>query len=278
MKHIYNPDDYHISAVVQKNRSIKWGFGIKTGLITLDHETGGLKPGMTYCIAAYRKNGLSAFIYTLVSNLGVQRNCSVALFSYNSSSWNILNALVAQKFKIDIEEIRRNKLTDLQQNLIEQFYDEIVLQDIFIYADDHIPFNDMRQQATLLANEKNVDCVIIEDPAYFNANHLSSIKSLAIDLNIPIVISTYLGDWKQLPPALSDFESIDQFSRHLDTILLLYRPEHYNIVEWEDGTSTKDQMRVIIAKNRFGKTSEIMLGCNYDSYGIIDFQSIKVNS
>ncbi len=58
---------------------------------------------------------------------------------------------------------------------------------------------------------------------------------------------------------LSDLRDSGSIEQDADIVTFLYRPEYYDILEDENGESTKDKALVIFAKNRNGATKTIAL-------------------
>jgi replicative DNA helicase len=58
---------------------------------------------------------------------------------------------------------------------------------------------------------------------------------------------------------LSDLRESGSIEQDADMVMFIYRPEYYQLAEWEDGEPTNGQAEVIIAKNRHGANDNIRL-------------------
>src|SRR5690606_11107590 len=92
-----------------------------------------------------------------------------------------------------------------------------------------------------------------------------ALKSVAKELNIPVLALSQLsravesrpGNSKR--PMLSDLRESGSIDQHADMVPFLYRPEHYGLVEDEQGNSTAGIGVVIFAKHRNGETGIVSL-------------------
>lgn len=94
------------------------------------------------------------------------------------------------------------------------------------------------------------------------------LKKLALKLNIPIVALSNLklarkenGEKLFRRPTLLDLRTYAPIDTYADLILLLHRPEYYKIEEWDDeeNSPANGEAEIIIAKNNYGKLSNIRI-------------------
>ena len=89
-----------------------------------------------------------------------------------------------------------------------------------------------------------------------------AIKGIAKELNVPILalsqlsraVETRGGDKR---PQLSDLRESGAIEQDADMVMFIYRPEYYNILQDEEGNTTKGLGELIIAKNRNGSTEDV---------------------
>jgi replicative DNA helicase len=94
-----------------------------------------------------------------------------------------------------------------------------------------------------------------------------TIKRLAVNLNIPIIILAQLsravesrGDKR---PQLSDLRESGSLEQEADIVKFLYRPEYYGINEDFEGKSTTGKAEIIVAKYRNGKAGTNIVNFDY---------------
>jgi replicative DNA helicase len=93
-----------------------------------------------------------------------------------------------------------------------------------------------------------------------------NLKALAKELNIPVIALSQLsravetrGGTKR--PMLSDLRESGAIEQDADIVSFIYRPEYYNIDEWDDDerTPSEGQAEFIVAKHRNGGLDNIRL-------------------
>ena len=93
-----------------------------------------------------------------------------------------------------------------------------------------------------------------------------NLKSLAKELDIPVIALSQLsravetrGGTKR--PQLSDLRESGAIEQDADIVSFIYRPEYYNIDEWDDDerTPSEGQAEFIVAKHRNGGLDNIRL-------------------
>ena len=91
-----------------------------------------------------------------------------------------------------------------------------------------------------------------------------SLKSVAKELNVPVIALSQLSRAVETRstskrPQLSDLRESGAIEQDADIVSFIYRPEYYQIEEWEDGYSSMGQAEIIIAKHRNGSLDDVRL-------------------
>ncbi|HEY9704260.1 MAG TPA: DnaB-like helicase C-terminal domain-containing protein, partial [Allocoleopsis sp.] len=91
-----------------------------------------------------------------------------------------------------------------------------------------------------------------------------ALKGLAKELNVPVIALSQLsravetrGGSKK--PQLSDLRESGAIEQDADIVGFIYRPEYYQILEDENGNSTKGMADILISKHRNGALGEVRL-------------------
>lgn len=104
-----------------------------------------------------------------------------------------------------------------------------------------------------------------------------SLKSLARELNVLLVVSSHISraaenrPGAQKFPQLSDLKDSGSIEQDADKVLLLYRAEYYGLEIDENAQPTKNRMDVFIAKNHLGATGRFELEISEGFLGFKDF-------
>jgi replicative DNA helicase len=92
-----------------------------------------------------------------------------------------------------------------------------------------------------------------------------SLKALAKELDVPVIALSQLSRMTERRtsssnrPMLSDLRESGSIEQDADMVMFIYRPEYYQLNEWEDGEPTTGQAEIMIAKNRHGAIENIRL-------------------
>ena len=90
---------------------------------------------------------------------------------------------------------------------------------------------------------------------------MHSIRKVAEELDVPIIVNTYLPHRKRYSrnvPCMADIERVGNIGRESDVILLLHRPEFYGFAG--DMPKNKGIAEIIVIKNIYGKKGSFLLG------------------
>ena len=91
-----------------------------------------------------------------------------------------------------------------------------------------------------------------------------TLKAVAKELDVPIIALSQLNRSVELRsgnkrPQLSDLRESGAIEQDADMVLFIHRPEKYNILEDDEGRSTRGIAEIILAKHRNGPIGDIRL-------------------
>ena len=91
-----------------------------------------------------------------------------------------------------------------------------------------------------------------------------SLKSLAKELNIPIIALSQLSDSVEkrggdYRPLLSDLNEMGNIVQYADMVQFIYRPAYYGIYEDEEGNEINELANILIYKHRNGPLGDMHL-------------------
>jgi len=246
--------------------------GVPGGLKVVDAQTGGWQNTDLIIIAGRPGMGKTAFAIANGINAATQYGMPVMLYSMEMSSLQIVQRVVAQKAKINIQALRNGKLTDRDLSDLKENAEK--LHDIPFHIDDTpaLTISTLRSKARKAVLSLGVKMIIVDYLQLMSAGKSEShganreqqigeisrgLKALAKELNVPIIALSQLsravetrGGSKR--PILSDLRESGNLEQDADAVVFLYRPEYYGITEDENGQSLKGKAEVIFAKHRNG--------------------------
>jgi replicative DNA helicase len=254
--------------------------GVPSGFPSIDKLTHGWQSTDFIVIAARPSVGKTAFALNLARNAAMSpyNKTSVAFFSLEMSSGQLIQRLMSAESEIYIERIQRGQLDD---ESMRQLYEKGILPlgQARIFIDDQGALNifELRAKIRRLKSKEGIGLVIIDYLQLMSGvggkggnreqeiSQISrSLKGLAKELEIPIIALSQLsravesrGGEKM--PMLSDLRESGAIEQDADVVVFLYRPEYYGIAKSADGTSTVGETHIRFAKHRNGSLDTITL-------------------
>ena len=239
--------------------------GLPTGFNDFDQMTAGLQNSDLVIIAGRPSMGKTALAMNVAENVAIQHKKSVAIFSMEMSSEQLVMRIISSLGRIDAKNVRTGKLG---QNDWPRITSAIsLLDEAPIYIDDTGALSPMElwARARRLKRRHGLDLIIVDylqlmriaSNTENRATELSEIsrtlKALAKELNIPVIALSQLNrSLEQRPnkrPLMSDLRESGAIEQDADLIVFIYRDEAYNPDSPDKGTA-----EIIIAKQRNGPT------------------------
>ena len=245
--------------------------GIPTGFIDLDYRTSGMQKSDLVLVAARPYMGKTAFVLNMAQYMAFECNKTVAIFSLEMSSEQLVNRLLAMEARIDAQKLRNGSLEDKDwESLLESA--GTVAKSNLIIDDRASSLAEIRSKCRKFKLEHNLDIVIIDylqlmssgggrasDSRQQEISDISrGLKRMARELDVPVVALSQLSRAvEQRPdhrPMLSDLRESGAIEQDADVVMFLYRDEYYNKESELKGTA-----EVIIAKQRNGPIGTVTL-------------------
>ncbi|MGC8869488.1 MAG: replicative DNA helicase [Brevinematia bacterium] len=248
--------------------------GVPSGYTAIDEMTGGFQNGDLIVFAGRPSMGKTAFALNLCLNMAKDYQKKVLFFSLEMSKEQLAQRLLSTESKIDLKSLRTGNVKESEwDSLLEA---AIRLSGLNIIIDDTPSSSivDIKSKARkIFTKEKGIDIIIIdylqiiEVPRGLSVirsrneeiGFISrSLKSLAKELNIPIIVLSQLSRSveKRIDkrPILSDLRESGSIEQDADLVAFLYRDEYYN-----PDTDKKNIVEIIISKQRNGPVGTIEL-------------------
>jgi replicative DNA helicase len=246
--------------------------GVQTGFEKFDKLTGGLSGGDLVVLAARPSVGKTALALNVARNCAIDFNGCVGIFSLEMTKRQLILRLLMAEAEIDFSRFRNGVLGGRDWPKLTRAAD--VLQDAEIFIDDSgvLSVTDIAAKARRLHREKNLSLIIVDYLQLVQgrsgadrreqevAETTRSLKLLAKDLNVPVIILSQLNRGPETRPnphkrpVLADLRESGAIEQDADTVIFIYRDEIYN-----EDTPDPGVAELIVAKQRNGPTGTVKL-------------------
>ncbi|MBT7655025.1 MAG: replicative DNA helicase [Flavobacteriaceae bacterium] len=254
--------------------------GVSTGFEKLDKLTSGWQPSDLIIIAARPGMGKTALTLSMARNIAVTKQIPVAFFSLEMSSVQLITRLISAETGLSSEKLRTGKLADHEWQQLNVKVTDLEKAPLFIDDTPSLSIFDLRAKARRLSSQYGIKLIVVDYLQLMTAGTTTksgnreqeistisrNLKALAKELNIPVIALSQLsravetrGGTKR--PMLSDLRESGAIEQDADIVSFIYRPEYYNIDEWDDDerSPSEGQAELIIAKHRNGGLDNIRL-------------------
>jgi replicative DNA helicase len=241
----------------------EWG-GLGTGFRDLDKEINGLEKGVVTVVCARPGMGKSA--------LGAQAGWHVAQ-THNVFYWSgemttdqLTRRLVAAETGISSSELRKpgfvQSLDPDHWAKIHTAVDKVAKSGLVIDTTSSITPEQLRSACMRQASRAGLDLVVVDhlhlmaqqdrDETLSVARNMSSLRILAKDLNVPVVVLAQLSrgveSRSDKRPILSDLRQAGKIEEDAEVVIGIYRDEYYN----PDTSERPGVAELILLKHRNG--------------------------
>ena len=249
--------------------------GVGSGFSELDQMTAGFQQSDMIIIAARPSAGKTAF--ALARNAAVDFNTPVLFFSLEMAEVQLAIRLMCAEAYVESQLVRTGRITAEMMGRIINSMDKLNEAKLFIDDTAGISIMELAAKTRRMKQEHNIGMVVVDylqlvtpvrDGRTNREQEIAqisrSLKALAKELNIPIIALAQLnrsveqrsGDRR---PQLSDLRESGSIEQDADVVMFLSRPEMYGKQTFEDGSSTKDVVEIVIGKQRNGPIGDIRL-------------------
>ena len=248
--------------------------GIRTGFYDFDNMTRGLQKNQVIIVAGRPGCGKSAFALNVALNAAIREKKSVAFFSLEMGSEEIIKRMFGCVGKIDGDVLKTGKLKNTDWKKWNEAMSE--LSDIKFFIDDTggLTVSEIRRKCRKLKNSTDgLDLIVIDYLQLLSSSSKYAgqrvqevseisrdIKKLAMELEIPVIALAQLsrsveqrktGDNK---PKLSDLRESGSIEQDADIVLFLHSDEYGKY----DGNVNR-KIELLVAKHRAGSTGSVDL-------------------
>lgn len=249
--------------------------GVPSGFTGLDRITAGFQGSDLIVIAGRPSMGKTALAMNIAEHAAIIGQKTVAVFSLEMSPIQLGMRCLSSISGVPFNRIQKGDLgtgRDEEHNWdrIASAWNLLETLPIFVDSTPGISPLDIVAKTRRLHREKGVDLVIVDylqllqmkeaDSNRVNeiANITRSLKVLAQELNIPVIVLSQLSRAPEQRtnkvPILADLRDSGAIEQDADLIIFIYRDEYYN--EQSEDQNLAD---LFISKHRNGETGKVKL-------------------
>lgn len=245
--------------------------GIPTGLAEMDDILGGFQKSHLIVMGARPKMGKTAWMMNAVK-AAAKSGARVGVASAEMPSYQLGQRLVSDVANLSAYVFQDGNLTEAQFSSLTHGATSVSELPIRIYSKPGMTPGDIALQARAWESTCGLDILFVDyltrlkpdtpsrDRVREVGSMVSSLKTLALSLNIPVVCLAQLsrnleqrGDKRPMPSDLRDSGEVEQ---EADIVMFLYRDAVYN------READPKSGEVIIAANRHGPSG--VIDCRFD--------------
>lgn len=271
-----------VDSIQKASLSKDMKIGLSTGYNSIDEATGGFQGGDLITIAGYTMTGKTALALSMARNIAVEQRIPVLFISLGMSNTCLVQRLIATTCDIPLQKIINTQLYPNDWNNLDSKINELIGAPFYIEDTPWLETKELLEScrhavSAHLAKAIFIDCLQLINWTYHYNRSIDeeqseivfSLKSLAKELNIPIVVVSSLNRKPQkedpflgkLPeakelPGNGTLESIS------DYVLLMHRQELYHIYQDEHGRDLHGIIEIQLVKNARGYGKDVFLKFN----------------
>jgi replicative DNA helicase len=246
--------------------------GTPTGFVDVDEMTRGFQPGDLIIIAARPSMGKTSLILNISQHVAIQPNMTVGFFSLEMSKESLFIRLLTSEAQIDSHRLMSGAIGQKDYGRISHALESLSAMRLFIDDTANIGVMEMRAKARRLQAEHGLHLLVVdyiqlmsgrgrfENRTLELAAISRSIKGLAKELNVPIVVLSQLSRAPESRsdhrPQLSDLRESGALEQDADLVILIYRDDVYNK---DPNSENAGIAELILAKQRNGPTGTVKL-------------------
>lgn len=246
--------------------------GLSTGFDDLDNVLAGFQKSDLIVLAARPSMGKTSLALDIARQAALKSQSSVAFFSLEMSSHQLLDRLIAAQSQVDAWKLRTGKLTvDDEFDKIRDALNELSNAPIFIDDQPGNTILKMRSVARRIKSEKGLGLIIVDYLQLMSPTHSRnsdnvvqqvteisrSLKHLARELDVPVLALSQLSravESRGGKPRLSDLRDSGSIEQDADVVMFIHRDDKYN-----EETDKPNIAEVLIEKHRNGPVGRVEL-------------------
>ena len=210
--------------------------GVESGFHDLDQMTAGFQPAEMIIIGARPSIGKTAIALSMLQHIAIEKRVPAAFFSLEMSDFQVMSRLVAQVSRIRADKLRTGFLLSDDFAKLQTAAASIYEAPLYIVDTPNMKLLDLRSVARRLRSKEKIEIIFIDYitliasenssiPRHEQVAEISrSLKSLARELNIPIVVLSQVArSAEEKAPTLAELRESGSIEQDADVVMFLHR-------------------------------------------------------
>ncbi|CAM3310105.1 replicative DNA helicase [Stackebrandtia soli] len=264
-----------IEAVGEAGRAMS---GVPTGFADLDRLLNGLQPGQLIIVGGRPGMGKTTFAMDVLRHASLRHGQAAAMFTRELSKTEVTMRILSAETRVPLHVLRSGGLSEDDWTRLARQMGEIAAAPLFIEKDIST-IDELRATARRLMSRLDLRLIVVDYvqlyhegrwDRYREAAGLSrALKSLAMDLEVPIVVTSQLNrnleSRTDKRPQLWDLRDTGTFEEDADAVIFVHREDYYDKESLRAGEAD-----LIVAKHRNGATDTITVAAQLHLSRFVD--------
>ena len=253
--------------------------GVGTGFTDFDKMTTGLHGGEMIVFAARPSMGKTSLAMNIAEHVAIDERLPVGVFSLEMTSDSLVLRMLCSRSRVNMRNVRDGFLAERDFPKLTGAAGKLANSPLFIDDSSGLSILQLRAKARRMHQQYGIKLFVIdylqllhstarraENRQQEIADISSGIKSLAKELNVPIIVLSQLNRElereKNRKPRLSDLRESGAIEQDADVVGLLYKPSSGDDEEGGGGGGSEEEavaVNLLIAKQRNGPTGDVNL-------------------
>ncbi|MBN1356257.1 replicative DNA helicase [bacterium] len=252
--------------------------GLPTGFEDLDTLTTGFHGGELVIIAGRPSMGKTTLGLNIVQHLAIKEKTPCLVFSLEMTQEQLVQRFLSAEAEVDGQNLRRGIVKGEDWSKLARAAGELSQAPIYIDDTPAVSILEMRSRARRIKSKCGLGLVVVDymqlmqSRRHYESRQLEisdisrSLKFMAKELGCPVLalsqLSRAVEARKENRPQLSDLRESGAIEQDADVVMMIYRPEKYDIQEIHirgRKENSKGVAEIIIAKQRNGPTGSVFL-------------------
>lgn len=246
---------------------------LKTSYPSLDSVLEGFKPGHLSVLAGATSSGKTSFAVNIMRNVIKYTDKPVYFISLEMNDLELFDRILISESKVNASDFNLGDISEGQRKNINNGFNKLFEQQGLITDTPGLNLNQIKSLSRRANKqyENGLGLIIIDYLTMIDMNSLDNyktigkvvtgIRNLAKELQVPILLLHQLNrSLHKRPdptPKLSDLRDSGEIEERADEVIFVHRPEYFLRGDKQQESLVQDDVKIIISKNRTGKTAAI---------------------